>query len=330
MSRFTDILLVSPLGDGKTWVIMRDFGYDVHAENSGDRIDVPVGFQTDFATVPRLFWIVLPKWGKYGNAAVIHDWLYWTQARSRRRADDIFLEAMGVLGVRRVTRYAMYWAVRLFGWLAWYRNRLDRAQGFDRVLHALPERSSQACARPALIRRLGARAWRGMRGASLAVLALGAVTASAQEPRKSQQGAVMQIVANTRIEIRYSRPVARGRKLFGELVPWGRVWAPGADTATSISVSTPVRVNGQTLPAGTYSVWAIPRPDTWTVIFSRAHPVWHIPYPEGRDVLRVEAPAREGSHMETLTFYFPVVDGHAAELYLHWGTTIVPLSIRVN
>src|SRR2546427_752048 len=134
MSRFTDILLVSPLADGSTWVIMRDFGYDVGAEASGDHIEVAVGFQTDFATIPRPFWIILPKWGRYGNATVIHDWLYWTQARPRPQADAIFLEAMGVLGVSGPVKYTLYWAVRLFGGLAWYRNAADRAAGFDRVL----------------------------------------------------------------------------------------------------------------------------------------------------------------------------------------------------
>ncbi|MCX5786197.1 MAG: DUF1353 domain-containing protein [Elusimicrobia bacterium] len=63
MSQFTAILLVSPLADGRTWVIRSEFGYDVGAEGSGDRIDVPIGFKTDFATVPRLFWAVLPQWG---------------------------------------------------------------------------------------------------------------------------------------------------------------------------------------------------------------------------------------------------------------------------
>src|SRR5437660_456817 len=127
MSRFTDVLLVSPLADGSTWVIMRDFGYDVGAEASGDHIDVAVGFQTDFATIPRPFWIILPKWGRYGNATVIHDWLYWTQVRPRPQADAIFLQAMGVLGVSGVVKYTLYWAVRLFGGLAWYRNAADRA-----------------------------------------------------------------------------------------------------------------------------------------------------------------------------------------------------------
>src|SRR5438046_10170088 len=73
MSRFTEALVVTPLADGNTWVIVRPFGYDVGREGSGDRIDVRMGFMTDFGSIPRLFWIALPKWGKYGNAAVIHD-----------------------------------------------------------------------------------------------------------------------------------------------------------------------------------------------------------------------------------------------------------------
>ena len=132
----------------------------------------------------------------------------------------------------------------------------------------------------------------------------------------------------TRIDVRYSRPSARGRELFGALVPWGRPWTPGADTATSIAFSEAVRVNGQSLAAGTYTVWMIPNEGRWTVIFSGAHPVWHLPYPAGRDVLRVEAESREGTYMELLTFYFPDVDGLTGELVMHWGKTVVPLAIE--
>jgi hypothetical protein len=138
VSRFTSILLVSPLADGQTWVLMREFGYDVGAEGSQDQITVPVGFETDFASVPRPFWAILPKWGKYGNAAVIHDWLYWEQGRARPTADAILLEGMAVLGVSAVVRHTIYTAVRLFGWLAWYRNQADRADGYNRVLSILP------------------------------------------------------------------------------------------------------------------------------------------------------------------------------------------------
>jgi hypothetical protein len=138
MSRFTSILLVSPLADGKTWLLMQEFGYDVGAEGSQDQITVPMGFETDFASVPRPFWAILPQWGKYGNAAVIHDWQYWEQGRPRPEADGIFLEGMEVLGVSTLVREVMYWAVRLFGWLAWYRNQADRADGYNRVLSILP------------------------------------------------------------------------------------------------------------------------------------------------------------------------------------------------
>ncbi len=161
MSRFTDVLVVSPLADGKTWVLVRDFGYDVGAEASGDHIDVVIGFQTDFATVPRLFWVILPKWGRYGNATVIHDWLYWIQTRPRREADAILLEAMGVLGVSSLVKYPMYWAVRLFGWLAWYRNQADRAFGFDRVLPDVRFKSVARSQRKGVVRQVARYALRG-------------------------------------------------------------------------------------------------------------------------------------------------------------------------
>jgi uncharacterized Zn-binding protein involved in type VI secretion len=151
----------------------------------------------------------------------------------------------------------------------------------------------------------------------------------AQAPRPSQHGSVSQQVANTTITIEYNRPVARGRTLFGSLVPYGRVWCPGADSCTTIQVSTDVKINGQALARGTYSLWAEPQPDRWTVIFNSAQPVFHTRYPADQDVLRVQVAPRQGSQMETLAFYFPVVDANHAELVLHWGTVVVPLSIDV-
>lgn len=151
-----------------------------------------------------------------------------------------------------------------------------------------------------------------------------------EEVRKSQAAAVSQRVANTEMTITYSRPVARGRALFGALVPYDQVWNPGADQATAIAFSRDVQVNEQALPAGKYSLWAIPRADRWTVIFSKAADVYHTPYPgEAEDALRLEVAPEKGPHMEALTFYFPAVEGKDAVLRLHWGDVIVPLSIRV-
>jgi hypothetical protein len=147
---------------------------------------------------------------------------------------------------------------------------------------------------------------------------------------KSQAGAVSQRIANTEITVTYSRPVARGRQLFGALVPYEQVWNPGADQATAMAVTRDVDVNGQRLPAGKYSIWAIPRPENWTVIFSKAADVYHTPYPgEHEDALRLDVKPEQGSHMETLSFYFPVVEGKEATLRLHWGETVVPLSVSV-
>jgi len=147
---------------------------------------------------------------------------------------------------------------------------------------------------------------------------------------KSQAAVVSQHIANTEITITYSRPVARGRELFGALVPYGQVWNPGADRATAMAVTRAVHVNKQPLQAGKYSLWAIPRRETWTIIFSRAADVYHTPYPgESQDALRLEVHPEQGPHMEVLCFYFPVVEGKDAELRLHWGNVMVPLAITV-
>ena len=151
-----------------------------------------------------------------------------------------------------------------------------------------------------------------------------------EDVKPSQSGSVRQEVANTTIEITYDRPVARGRDLFGGIVPFGEIWNPGANDATAISFSRDVTVNGNPLPAGRYSLWAIPDPNRWTIVFNRQADVYHTPYPgEGDDALRLMASPRRGAHMETLAFYFAAVEKKDAELRLHWGETYVPLRITV-
>jgi hypothetical protein len=149
--------------------------------------------------------------------------------------------------------------------------------------------------------------------------------------KPSQHGTVSQQVAATTITVDYNRPVARGRELFGALVPYDKIWCPGADDCTTLAVSTDVKIEGQDLPAGTYTVWTRPGAEKWTVILNRAHPVFHTRYEQvaDRDFLKLELTPRTASHMETLAFYFPVVNGKKAELVLHWGTVVVPLRIDV-
>src|SRR5574341_95558 len=112
--------------------------------------------------------------------------------------------------------------------------------------------------------------WNG-RLVQLLLTPLGAPAATAQDGIPfSQHGTVTQRVGYTNIAISYNRPVARGRTLFGGVVRWGRVWNPGADSATTIAFSRDVAVEGRALPAGRYSLWVIPDSSApWTVIFSR-------------------------------------------------------------
>ena len=163
------------------------------------------------------------------------------------------------------------------------------------------------------------------------VAALLASVLLSQSVRLSQHGSVMQQVAATSITIDYNRPVARGRDLFGALVPYDRVWCPGADECTTLTTSTDITVEGKTLPAGTYTVWAKPGHDKWSIIFNKAHPTFHTQYfrVSDQDLLTVDVKPRAATHLETLAFYFAVVEGHHAELVLHWGTVAVPIAIDV-
>jgi hypothetical protein len=149
------------------------------------------------------------------------------------------------------------------------------------------------------------------------------------ETRVSQPARVTQRMGPTEITIAYGRPVARGRELFGALVPWDAYWNAGADDATRIEVDQDILVEGEPLPAGRYSLWTIPRASgEWTLIFSRAWEVQHRPYPQGEDFMRLQIRTQPAmDHMEALSFYFPVATADSATLHFHWGTTILPIRI---
>ncbi|MGB0867156.1 MAG: DUF1353 domain-containing protein, partial [Granulosicoccaceae bacterium] len=157
MSQFTKPLVVTPLADGNTWLLREEFAYYVGENPQENLVLVPVGFVTDFATVPVFMRWYINSWGKHGNAAVIHDWLYWQQAErsgySRAEADQIFLDGMLVLGVGQFRRHLIYWAVRLFGGWAWRRARWDRKDGFKRVFDEIPSKYSTELGRMGIIKR---------------------------------------------------------------------------------------------------------------------------------------------------------------------------------
>ncbi|ECH9713658.1 DUF1353 domain-containing protein [Salmonella enterica subsp. enterica serovar Javiana] len=113
MSKFTTPAILAML-DHYLWRIHEPFEFYLSDDNS-DIISVPAGFITDLASVPRIFWTLLPPDGKYAKAAIIHDWMYDNALRTKKEADLIFLDGMTVLGVPRWKRTIMYYAVKLFG-----------------------------------------------------------------------------------------------------------------------------------------------------------------------------------------------------------------------
>lgn len=120
------------------WVLTDQFEFHYREAGQIRRLVVPCGFLTDFVSVPLAFRPILPPWGKYGRASVIHDWMYWDQSLPRITADRVLLDGMRTLGVWSPVRGIIYAGVRLFGRAAWAWNREERARGTLRVLATLP------------------------------------------------------------------------------------------------------------------------------------------------------------------------------------------------
>jgi hypothetical protein len=120
MAKFLSRLTVTEIDD-KVFALHEPFSYS--SDLLATQLDVPVGFYTDFASVPRLGVIYAMLGDCAHEPAVIHDWLYYTGLTDRETSDDILLEAMGVKGISRWKRYPIWWGVRLGGWVAWRDHR---------------------------------------------------------------------------------------------------------------------------------------------------------------------------------------------------------------
>lgn len=123
---------VKPFADNRAWVLVEDLTYSIGS--TGTKIVIPAGFVTDFASIPKPLWWWFSPHDYYSKAAVVHDYLYWTQLCTREQADNLLLIAMQESGVAPVKRKAVYLGVRAGGWAAWEANQKERAQGQPRVL----------------------------------------------------------------------------------------------------------------------------------------------------------------------------------------------------
>lgn len=151
-------------------------------------------------------------------------------------------------------------------------------------------------------------------------------------PAPSPASTLKQRVGITDIEISYSRPGVKGRKIFGGLVPYGQIWRTGADTATKISFSTPVTFGGAAIPAGSYELFTIPGEREWTVILAQHKGQWgSYSYDQKNDVARVKvAPIALPSPVETLAIGLAELRDTSATLYIAWEKARVPVKLEVD
>ena len=151
-------------------------------------------------------------------------------------------------------------------------------------------------------------------------------------PAASPSATLKQRVGLTDIEINYSRPGLKGRVVVGNIDPFGKVWLTGANNATRISFSTPVKLQGSSLDAGTYELFTIPGKDEWTVILQKAGKQWGAyQYKQENDALRVTAkPVVLANPVETFTIDLNDIRDESATLNLIWADWRVPVKLEVD
>ncbi len=151
-------------------------------------------------------------------------------------------------------------------------------------------------------------------------------------PAASPSATLKQRVGLTDIEINYSRPSVRGRKIFGGLVPYNEVWRTGANSATKLSFSTAVKLNGSEVPAGKYELFTIPSNNEWTVIIHKDTSAWGAyKYDSKNDVVRFKAkPITPPTPVETFGIGISDIKDESANLYLAWEKTRVNIRVETD
>jgi tetratricopeptide (TPR) repeat protein len=150
-------------------------------------------------------------------------------------------------------------------------------------------------------------------------------------PRASQHARMLQRVGITDITINYHRPLAKGRKVFGGLEAYGKVWRAGANENTTIEFSDSVTVEGKPLAKGIYGLHMIPGESDWTVIFSKNSSSWgSFSYDQAEDALRVTVKSHPDEMHEALTYDFDDPKENAVTIVMRWDKVAVPFKVEVN
>ena len=150
-------------------------------------------------------------------------------------------------------------------------------------------------------------------------------------PRFSPATEIKQMVGLTEIEVQYSRPSMRGREIFGNLVPYDKIWRTGADNSTKISFTTDVMVDGNTIKAGTYSIFSIPNQNEWTVMFYSDVELWGVPrdWSDDKIVFISNYKVNKINPVETFTISFDDLTNNDVNMSISWENSSVNIKIDV-
>ena len=164
------------------------------------------------------------------------------------------------------------------------------------------------------------------------ILANFSIEAQVKTPQSSPKATIQQSVGLTDVEIEYSRPSARGRAVFGNLIPFGKVWRTGANENTTISFSDDVVIDGKTLKKGKYSLYTVPKIESWEIIFYKTTDNWGNPeeWKEENVALRATVkPETLNKSVDTFTIGISGLDNNFAFLEISWENSYVALKFEV-
>ena len=167
----------------------------------------------------------------------------------------------------------------------------------------------------------------------MAVFAFGIqMQAQVTTPQASPKADFEQVVGLTKVEVEYARPSKKGRLVYGELVPYGKIWRTGANENTIITFSDDVVVDGKTLPKGEYALYTLPKADAWEFIFYNDTKNWGLPaqWDESKVMLRTKVtPVNLSKDVEFFSILVNPIDENNGELILQWERTAVPMKFKV-
>jgi Protein of unknown function (DUF2911) len=156
--------------------------------------------------------------------------------------------------------------------------------------------------------------------------------AQVKTPQPSPKSTLTQVVGLTNVEVVYSRPSAKGRDVFNNLVPFGKLWRTGANENTTISFSDDVVIDGKTLPKGKYALFTTPRADSWEVFFYKSTDNWGNPetWDETKVALKTSVKSEHlDRNVESFTIGITNLDNNFAHLEISWEKTIVAIKFEV-